>query len=156
MLDRSFFEMLAKQAYQDGITALSVRAIIEHQGALLILKREAQTNAANLYEFPGGCVDKGETLDQALTREVKEETSLTISAITDFVHSCDYFSYTEGTNKRLFIFAVNVEAVEPIKLTEHSESAWLDKKNRSNYELVPGMEEILSAWWRTGEDYMMY
>lgn len=156
MLEQSFFDMLAKQAYQDGITAISVRAIIEHRGAMLILKRDHSGSAPDLYELPGGNVDSGESLNQALRREVKEETGLNLVDITDFVHSCDYFSPSSLTTKRLFIFEARFDAVEPIKLTEHTNFAWLDKKDVQDYAYVSGMNDILSVWWHIPVDYDSY
>src|SRR5690606_31678945 len=63
------------------VFGLAVRALItDDDGKILILKRssESMTNP-DKWELPGGKVDQGESFDQALKREVKEETNLTIS-----------------------------------------------------------------------------
>ncbi len=61
-------------------TALSVKVIIhDPQGNVLLLKRSRHCqNNAGKWEFAGGKVDTGENFEQALLREVKEETGLTI------------------------------------------------------------------------------
>jgi len=57
---------------------VSVEAAIQIEGAFLLLKRNNQP-AKGEWWFPGGRIKKGETLQQALIREVKEETGLTIT-----------------------------------------------------------------------------
>ncbi|MDI9578467.1 MAG: NUDIX hydrolase [Thermoproteota archaeon] len=56
----------------------SVEAVIQIDGALLFLKRNNQP-AKGEWWFPGGRIKKGETLQEALQREVKEETGLTVT-----------------------------------------------------------------------------
>ena len=54
--------------------------IVDADGRVLLLKRSrASKNNAGTWEFPGGKTDPGETFDQALLREVNEETGLRIS-----------------------------------------------------------------------------
>ena len=60
------------------IPIVSVEAAIQIEGAFLLLKRNNQP-AKGEWWFPGGRIKKGETLQQALIREVKEETGLTIT-----------------------------------------------------------------------------
>jgi len=58
----------------------SVKVIIrDGQDRVLLLRRSASSkNNAGLWEFPGGKLDPGESFDQGLLREVREETGLTI------------------------------------------------------------------------------
>jgi 8-oxo-dGTP diphosphatase len=57
---------------------LAVSAAIFRNGQVLVVRR-ARSPARGLYSVPGGRVEYGETLAQALTREVMEETGLTIA-----------------------------------------------------------------------------
>jgi 8-oxo-dGTP diphosphatase len=59
---------------------LSVRAVIyDEQGRVLLLKRSMRSkNYPGRWEFPGGKVDRGERFDDALVREVREETGLEV------------------------------------------------------------------------------
>ena len=50
-----------------------VAALIHHDGKLLVCQRKRGTSFAMMWEFPGGKVKPGETLEQALTRELEEE-----------------------------------------------------------------------------------
>lgn len=56
-----------------------VIAIIENsQRQLLISQRQAHQSCPGMWEFPGGKVEPGETLEAALSREIAEELSLTV------------------------------------------------------------------------------
>ena len=59
---------------------LAVSAAIFRDGRVLIVRR-ARPPAHGLYTLPGGGVELGETLEQAVIREVREETSLTIEPV---------------------------------------------------------------------------
>lgn len=60
------------------IPIVSVEAVIMIGNALLLLKRKNEP-AKGEWWFPGGRIKKGESLEQALCREIKEETGLQIS-----------------------------------------------------------------------------
>jgi mutator protein MutT len=50
-----------------------VAALIQDDGKLLVCQRKRGTSFAMMWEFPGGKVKPGETLEQALVRELEEE-----------------------------------------------------------------------------------
>ncbi|MCX5708475.1 MAG: NUDIX hydrolase [Candidatus Omnitrophica bacterium] len=60
---------------------LTVDAIIEVEGGIVIIKR---SNPPFGFALPGGFVDYGESLEQAVTREAKEETGLEITDLKQF------------------------------------------------------------------------
>ncbi len=60
---------------------LTVDAIIEINGGILLIKRK---NPPPGWAIPGGFVDYGETLEDAATREAKEETGLDIQLVRQF------------------------------------------------------------------------
>lgn len=61
--------------------SLSVKAVVrDREGRCLLLRRSAASKAnAGKWDFPGGKIEPGEPIDQALRREVAEETGLAIS-----------------------------------------------------------------------------
>ena len=61
----------------DSIPIASVEAIISKGNSLLFLRRQ-NSPAKGQWWFPGGRIRKGETLEEALYREVKEETGLEV------------------------------------------------------------------------------
>jgi len=60
---------------------LTVDAIIETDGGIILIKRK---NPPPGWAIPGGFVDYGETLEEAVIREVKEETGLDINLARQF------------------------------------------------------------------------
>ena len=61
--------------------ALSVKALIYDREGRILLLRRSQSSHANVgkWDLPGGKVDPGEQFDQAVIREVMEETGLKVS-----------------------------------------------------------------------------
>src|SRR3990167_8676289 len=60
---------------------LTVDAIIETEGGIILIKRK---NPPSGWAMPGGFVDYGESLEDAVRREAKEETGLDIAGIKQF------------------------------------------------------------------------
>jgi len=61
----------------------NARAVITKfdKDEMVLIQRRVRTGEAETYEFPGGCVELGESIIDALKREVLEETGLTVSKI---------------------------------------------------------------------------
>jgi A/G-specific adenine glycosylase len=71
--------------------------ILIHEGRILTQKRRADDVWGNLWEFPGGVVESGETPDQAVVREYLEETGLVVNhpvPIATFKHSYTRYRVT--------------------------------------------------------------
>jgi (d)CTP diphosphatase len=61
---------------QDTTTTTIAAAVIQYGGRYLLMKRAAHKGNGGMWEFPGGKVDPGESLQQAVVREIKEELNL--------------------------------------------------------------------------------
>ena len=75
-------------------------ALIFHQGKLLITQRRPDDHLPNLWEFPGGKVESGETFAACLVREIREELGIQISVgelVEDLTHA-----YPEKTVRLCF------------------------------------------------------
>ena len=65
--------------YRGGHAAASYQLSIERDGRILLLQRsQDSTLDPGLWELPGGKMDHGEVLTDALAREVAEETGITV------------------------------------------------------------------------------
>lgn len=108
-------------------------AIISDNGKVLIAKRKPPTKFANLWEFPGGKVEDGETPEQCLKRELMEEFEIIVEVgrhLGTSVHDYDF-----GTIE-LMAYATQVVSGE-MKLNDHAEVAWVEAEDLNKYEFVP-------------------
>lgn len=122
-MDTALIEQLTTGASSDGVQQLVVGAVVQHDGKVLLLQRPEDDFMGGIWELPSGKVEPGETLDQALIREVKEETGLDVAAARTYLGSFDYESGS-GKKSRQFNFAVDIASPEPVQLQEHDAYTW--------------------------------
>src|SRR5690625_1957964 len=109
-----------------------VAAMIEQDGNILCMQRKSGT-LANKWEVPGGKVEAGETLEEALKREVKEELACEIEVgvlIADVLHPYDFGKI------RLLTFHCTITKGVP-KLIDHLDKKWLSRKQLLSLDWVP-------------------
>ncbi|OGZ29928.1 MAG: hypothetical protein A2931_00985 [Candidatus Niyogibacteria bacterium RIFCSPLOWO2_01_FULL_45_48] len=102
-------------------------AVVINGGKVLIMHRIK--NGKEYYNFPGGGVEKGETVEQAVLREVKEETSLEIKIEKPLYHHI----YDNGGEQ--FFYLCRYVSGEP-KLDEGNELRDMQKGGANYYEPV--------------------
>ena len=106
----------------------------------MICQRPAHKARGLLWEFVGGKVEPGETKEQALIRECREELDVTLSVgevFMDVVHE-----YPDLT-VHLTLFNAAVARGEPRKL-EHNDIRWITPKEIPEYDFCPADMEILA------------
>lgn len=126
---------------------LAVSAAIIRNGKVLIVRR-AQSPALNLYTLPGGTVELGEALTDAVIREVREETALTIEPVAPAGHREVIARDSEGRIKRHFVilcFAARWLAGEPVLNDELDDARWIDPSELDAYRTTDGLPEIVAA-----------
>jgi 8-oxo-dGTP diphosphatase len=98
-------------------------AIVEEPGGKVLVTQRSQTMTLPLkWEFPGGKVEQGESREEAITREIREELHVEIlitGQLPDFTHQYPTFSIT------LIPFVCRIDTGE-IKLTEHHTFRWVN------------------------------
>ena len=107
---------------------LSVGAYIsDGSGRVLLLRRAPGEILQGFFDLPSGRVERGETVQQALSREVAEETGLQVKAVDSYVNCFDYMLPDEGLVRQLnFIVSVSV----PYSITlsnEHDTYVWFSR-----------------------------
>lgn len=145
MLPSDVYAKLVREADADGIQQLVVGAVIQDQDRVLILKRPATDFMGGIWELPSGKVEPGETLDQAIRREVLEETGLVVTSVRSYLGSFDYQSGS-GKRSRQYNFTVDTGQPEPVRLTEHDEHAWT--KVTDDLPVTEAVMAVLGTWAR--------
>jgi 8-oxo-dGTP diphosphatase len=126
---------------------LAVSAAIFRAGKVLIVRR-ARPPAGGLYTLPGGGVEVGETLVEAVAREVREETALTIEPVALAGYREAIVRNADGRVERHFVilpFAARWIAGEPVLNEELSEAMWLDPPQIAGLETTAGLAEIVAT-----------
>ena len=125
---------------------LAVSAAILRDGKVLVVRR-ARKPADGLYSLPGGVVEAGETLTEAVKREVDEETSLTIEPVALAGYREVVARDAEDKVERHFVilpFAARWIAGEPKLNEELSEWCWVDPAEVASMPTTPGLAEIVA------------
>jgi 8-oxo-dGTP diphosphatase len=124
---------------------LAVSAAIFREGKVLLVRR-ARSPAKGFYSLPGGRVEFGESLHQALTREVDEETGLGIE-IAGLAGWREVLPSTGGAGHYLIMsFAARWVAREPVLNDELDDFRWLAPDalgSLGDLKLTGGLEEII-------------
>jgi 8-oxo-dGTP diphosphatase len=113
----------------DQVTRITVGGVL-HRGVnenltILVLKRVADDEYGGLEELPSGGVEPGETLGDALAREVREETGLSIRAAGPFLFDFTYPSRRGMTVQLNFLAEVAGDQPVCVNPAEHESFRWL-------------------------------
>jgi ADP-ribose pyrophosphatase YjhB (NUDIX family) len=125
---------------------LAVSAAIVRDGQVLVVQR-ARPPANGLYSLPGGVVESGETLAEAIVREVREETSLSIEPVALAGFRESIVRDAEGRIERHFVilpFAARWLAGEPRLNEELSDARWLRPSELAMLPTTPGLAGIVA------------
>ena len=116
-----------------------VAALIWRDGEFLICQRPAHKARGLLWEFVGGKVEPGETKEDALIRECREELDITLS-VGDIFMEVDHV-YPDIT-VHLTLFNATIASGTP-KMLEHNDVQWIHPSWIPQYDFCPADEEIL-------------
>ena len=117
-----------------------VAAIIKKDNLYLVAQRNRDKHMGLKWEFPGGKVDPGETLQEALVREIYEELN-----IDNNIHEklAEERYKDNEINIILHYFLCTIKN-GVINLNEHEAMEWADKENFNQYDFVKGDGNITS------------
>ena len=107
-------------------------AVIEKDGKILIAKRKSGKCIGAKWEFPGGKLEDGETLEECLIREIKEELNFDIE-VENYIASSRFFC--SGVEIELIAYKVKYLCGEII-LIDHEEAIWVLPEELCDYEFT--------------------
>ena len=116
-----------------------VAALIWNNDKFMICQRPAHKARGLLWEFVGGKVESGETKEQALIRECREELNVLLSVGDVFMEVI--YEYPDIT-VHLTLFNATISEGEPQKI-EHNDIQWITPSEIPNYGFCPADKEIL-------------
>ena len=117
-----------------------VAALIWKNDKFMICQRPEHKARGLLWEFVGGKVESGETKEEALIRECKEELNITLSVGKEFM---DVTHEYPDLTVHLTLFNSTIAEGEPQKL-EHNDIKWITPSEIANYDFCPADVEILT------------
>ena len=122
-----------------------VAALIWAEDKFLICQRPAHKARGLLWEFVGGKVEQGESKQQALVRECREELAVEIEVGEVFA---EVVLTDSDICVRLSLFHASIVKGEPKRL-EHEDMKWIKPAEIPNYEFCPADVEILQKILKT-------
>ena len=108
-------------------------AVLEHDGKIIIAQRKSGDPLAGKWEFPGGKIEAGETPEQCLARELKEEFDIDVS-IGDFlgsnIHHYDHISIELMAYRATWVSG-------EIIMNDHNAYRWITVDQLDDFEFAP-------------------
>ena len=116
-----------------------VAALIWDENKFLICQRPVNKARSLLWEFVGGKVEQGETTEQALIRECREELAITVEPHDVFIEVMHEYP---DICIHLTLFNCSILGGQ-LQLLEHNDMKWISPEEISNYDFCPADKEIL-------------
>lgn len=116
-----------------------VAAVIRQDGKILATQR-GYGEFEGGWEFPGGKIEVGETPEQALMREIREELAASIE-VNSHLCDVDYDYETFHLHMKCYL----CEACTEIKLIEHKALTWVDSSNIDKLAWLPADIAVVDA-----------
>lgn len=127
---------------------LGVSTLVRRGGGVLLVRR-GERPLRDMWAFPGGRVEFGESLAAAAAREVMEETGITVG-IDGPIDQAEIFIRNEaGAVERhyvLIVFAGTWQAGEPVAGDDAAEARWVDAGDLSRFPKTPDTDRILARF----------
>ena len=121
---------------------LTVRGIIKNEnGEILIVKRHPKSKTdPEMWELPGGKVEKGEHFADALVREIKEETNLDVN-VGDFAEAIQN-DYQHKRTVQIMMYLTDISGEVKIS-EEHTDWMWASLEKIRDLEISTSLEKCL-------------
>lgn len=126
-----------------------VWCFVEYDGDILLLQRQFHKKEWNLYGMPAGKVDTWESKDEAMQRELYEETWLVVSDMKYIIPT-----YVEYPDKRHITYHIYHTLLEEkplvtLRTTEHQSYLRITPKEALNIPLMQDLDRCIQLFYNT-------
>ncbi len=118
---------------------IEVVAAIIIKDDLILATRRGYGDFINMWEFPGGKMEPGESKEEALLREIREELKIEIT-VNNYLCTVDY-DYP-NFHLTMHCFMCSIKGGE-LTLVEHNDAKWLPYNNLTSVQWLPADISIL-------------
>ncbi|MGO9309815.1 MAG: 8-oxo-dGTP diphosphatase MutT [Spirochaetia bacterium] len=118
--------------------------ILEENGLVLIARRKPGKHMGGKWEFPGGKIEPGETPEQSLARELREELDVN-ARIGELLCRASYEG--DGISLELLVYRVEGFLGSPV-LHEHEELRWVAPRELRGYDLADSDRRVVETLYR--------
>ncbi len=115
--------------------------VIDYQGKILIAQRRRDKSLGGLWEFPGGKIEPGETHEQTLAREIREEFDIDIQVgkfLTEITHEYPNFILT------MYVYKASWDGSGTIHICDHEEYRFVNLNEIDGFEMPAADEPVLA------------
>lgn len=128
-------------------------ALIEKDGKYLVTRRsQSNTYMPLKWDIPGGIVQPGETIEEAIYREVSEETGLTIQ-VGRVVHI--YANRDQLPHRQTFqavYLCKYVDGKVNLDPAEHDIYQWMDYNDIGNIDMIDFLQDLVKSYYPTSNN----
>ena len=126
-----------------------VAAIIHDDKGRIFATQRGYGDYKDGWEFPGGKIEAGETPEQALVREIREELSAEIS-VDEFLCTVEYDYPKFHLTMHCYLCSLIGEALH---LNEHEAAKWLTKDELDSVKWLPADVKVVETLGYNGDRY---
>lgn len=141
------FIFFMKEPNKKIIQRKIVAGAVVNKGKILIIQRSANENFyPNLWELPSGKREPLEKTEDALIREIKEETGLNNIEIVEIISVSDYMIEKDDflNDATQINFLVRIKGDAEVKLSQdHQNFAWIGREEIDNYDITKETKEVI-------------
>ncbi len=110
-------------------------AVVVHNGKILIAQRKKGKHQEFMWEFPGGKLEKGETLQECVAREFMEEFEMPITVGEFFMDKTYEYPDKGAFHLNAFWASCNSETIP--HLYEHEDARWVKPEELNQFSFCP-------------------
>jgi mutator protein MutT len=114
-------------------------AVIQNEGKILIAQRKTGSYYGGYWEFPGGKQEPGETIEQCLVREVREELGVEIEPLRLLRKTSHTYPEREVL---LHFYLCRLVSGQPSKI-DCEDFCWIEPKDSGEFQFLPADGDIL-------------